>query len=68
MSEFDSAERHNVERAQFAAEAPTILSQDHARQGPIGHRVVYVLGFGVAGAIVANTTVFLYFVSFYAAG
>jgi hypothetical protein len=68
MSELDSAEKHNPERAQFAVEAPIIISQDDARQGPTDHQVLYVLGFGIAGAILANMTVFLYFVSFHAAG
>jgi hypothetical protein len=28
---------------------------------PAGHRVLYVLGFGLAGAILSNSAVFLYF-------
>jgi hypothetical protein len=68
MSELDSAEKHNTERPQFAVEAPIIISQDHARQGPTDHQVLYVLGFGIAGAILANMTVFLYFFSFHASG
>ena len=47
--------------------APIIISQDHA-QGPTDHQVLYVLGFGVAGAILANMLVFIYFVSFHASG
>jgi hypothetical protein len=68
MSELNSAEKHNTERAQFAVEAPIIISQDDAREGPTDHKVLYVLGFGIAGAILANMTVFLYFVSFHASG
>jgi hypothetical protein len=41
-------------------EAPIIISKDDARQGPTDHKVLYVLGFGIAGAILANMTVFLY--------
>jgi len=32
--------------------APTILLADQARQGVTGHNVRYVLGFGLAGAII----------------
>ena len=32
--------------------APTILLVDQARQGVTGHNVRYVLGFGLAGAII----------------
>ena len=32
--------------------APTILLTDQARQGVTGHNVRYVLGFGLAGAVV----------------
>ena len=68
MSELDSAEKHNTGRAQFAVKAPIIISQDHARQGPTDHQVLYVLGFGVAGAILTNMLVFIYFVSLHASG
>ena len=47
---------------------PTHISQDDARQGSMGHQVLYVLGFGLAGAIVANALVFIYFVWLYASG
>jgi hypothetical protein len=50
------------------ARATITISQDAARQGPIGHQVLYVLGFGLAGAILANAVVFIYFTSFYSAG
>jgi hypothetical protein len=68
MSELDSAETHNTRPAQFTVEAPIIISQDHARQGPADHQVLYVLGFGVAGAILANMLVFIYFVLLHALG
>jgi hypothetical protein len=38
-----------------------MISQDDARQGPMGHQILYVLGFGIAGAIFANALVFIYF-------
>jgi hypothetical protein len=31
---------------------PTVLSTDEARQGVTGHNVRYVLGFGLAGAVI----------------
>ena len=68
MTKFDFAEIHISKRAHFAVQAPTMISQDDARQEPTGYRVLYVLGFGLAGAIFADTLVFIYFVSFYASG
>jgi hypothetical protein len=32
------------------------------------HRMLYVLGFGIAGAIVTNALVFIYFAVVYASG
>ena len=32
--------------------APSVLSTDQARQGVTGHNVRYVLGLGVAGAVI----------------
>ena len=66
MTKLDSAETHASNRA--VAKAPFTISQDDARQGPMGHQALYVLGFGLAGAILANMLVFIYFASFYASG
>jgi hypothetical protein len=66
MTKFDSVEIS--ERAHFAENAPIVVSQDDARQGPAGHRMLYVLGFGLAGAISANGLVFIYFAWLYASG
>jgi hypothetical protein len=68
MTKFDSAEIANSERAHLAEHAPSMISQDDARQGPMGHQVLYVLGFGIAGAILANMLVFIYFAWSYASG
>jgi hypothetical protein len=68
MSRFDCAEMPISKRGHFAAEAPSTISDNNARQGPTGHRVLYVLGFGIAGAIFENTIVFIYFALFYASG
>jgi hypothetical protein len=45
-----------------------MISQDDAQQGPSEHRMLYVLGFGLAGAILSNMLVFIYFAMFYASG
>ena len=33
--------------------APTVVPRDDARQGVTGHNVRYVLGFGIAGAVIS---------------
>jgi hypothetical protein len=33
---------------------PTVLPTDQARQGVTGHNVRYVLGFGLAGAVIGH--------------
>ena len=66
MTKLDSVEI--PERAHFAENAPIVVSQDDARQGPMGHQMLYVLGFGLAGAIFANGLVFIYFAWLYASG
>lgn len=65
MTAFDTADTHTSKRARCALEAPTMISQDDARQDPSGHRMLYVLGFGIAGAILSNMLVFIYFALFY---
>jgi hypothetical protein len=65
MSKVDSIEEH--ERARFAVRMPSLISRDDIRD-PADHRMLYVLGFSIAGAIVANALVFLYFASFYPSG
>lgn len=68
MPAFDSVATRVSERAHCASEAPTLSSQDHARQDPSGHHMLYVLGFGLAGAILSNMLVFIYFAMFYTSG
>jgi hypothetical protein len=68
MPAFDSAETHVSRRAHSASEAPIVISQDDTRQDPAGHRVLYVLGFGIAGAIFANAVIFAYVSLFYVSG
>jgi len=68
MPMLDSADTHVSKRAPCASEAAIMISQDDARQDPSGHHMLYVLGFGLAGAILSNTLVFIYFAMFYASG
>jgi hypothetical protein len=68
MPALDSAHTRVSERAHCASEGSIMISQDNARQGPSGHRMLYVLGLGLAGAILSNMLVFLYFAMFYASG
>jgi hypothetical protein len=44
---------------------PIAISPDSARDAA-DHRMLYILGLGIAGAIVTNGLVFIYFVLFYA--
>jgi hypothetical protein len=66
MTKLDPVEAYRPDHP--PARVAITISQDAARQGPIGHQVLYVLGFGLAGAILANALVFIYFTSFYSAG
>jgi hypothetical protein len=68
MSDRSLAEKQNSDNTQRGTEHPVIISKNDARQGHIDYHVLYVLGFGVAGAIFVNMTVFLYFLSFHASG
>ena len=67
MSKLDLTEQHARERAGFAAGIPISTSRDDTRD-PGDHRVLYVLGFGIAGAILSNALVFIYFEMVYASG
>ena len=43
------------------ANRPIVTSGARARQGVTGHNVRYVLGFGLAGAIIALTVLYLFY-------
>ena len=43
------------------AERPILVSKVRARQGVTGHNVRYVLGLGLAGAIIALTLLYLFY-------
>jgi hypothetical protein len=44
MPAFDSADTHVSKRTHCASEAPIMISQDDARQGPSEHHMLYFLG------------------------
>jgi hypothetical protein len=67
MSKLDLTEQHTRERAGLAARLPISISQDDARDH-VDHRTLYVLGLGIAGAIVTNALVFIYFAMVYTSG
>ena len=50
-----------------ARELPISISRDDAGRGPTDKQMLYFLGFGIAGAILANIT-FFYFAAFHASG
>jgi len=64
MTTFDSAATHRSNRT--PALARIVSARDD--EDPSGHRVLYVLGLGIVGAIVSNVLVFIYFASFYVQG
>jgi hypothetical protein len=47
---------------------PIVGSGDQDQKDPSEWRTLYVLGFGIAGAVVANALLFLCFASLYASG
>ena len=55
-------------RVHRASEAAIVVSQADVKQDPASHRVLYVLGFGIIGAIFANAAVLGYFALLYVSG
>jgi len=48
-------------RPDIMSAKPIVITADDARQGEGGNRMLYVLCFGVAGAIIANAIILLCF-------
>jgi hypothetical protein len=67
MSKLDLTEQVARERAGSAARVPISISRDHTGDHA-DHRMLDVLGLGIAGAIVTNALVFIYFAVAYASG
>jgi hypothetical protein len=69
MSKSAATEKYDPALTRYTlGTGPIVISQDQARQGPLGSRVAYVLGFGIAGAVFVNALVFIYFASAIASG
>lgn len=63
MRKIDVHERRSSDAAPGTGDAMLEYSQDDARQRLVDRRMLYVLGFGIAGAVVANALVLTYFLS-----
>jgi hypothetical protein len=57
MRGFDFVEISVTDQSSVTPKAPFEISSDHARQGDTSQNTLYVLGFGLAGAILGNTLV-----------
>ena len=57
-----------AKRTMRATPPLSVVSSDNAPQEPLEGRTLYVLGFGVAGAILANAIVLIYFASLHSSG
>jgi hypothetical protein len=64
MTSFDFVAAHRSTRTRAIAR----IMSTRDDEDPSGYRVLYVLGLGIAGAIVSNVLVFIYFASLYAQG
>ena len=51
-------------RPDISPAQPIVITADDARQGEGGNRMLYVLCFGVAGAIITNAVILLSFAEF----
>ena len=47
--------------SRMALLVPIQISSDDARQGDMAHNTLYVLGFGLAGTILANGLILVFF-------
>jgi len=59
MCGFDFVETNVSDQSSVTPKAP--ISSDYARQGDPSQNTLYVLGFGLAGAILGNTLVLVFF-------
>jgi hypothetical protein len=68
MSKVHSRQKPHGEHQQPTVKLPILLARDDVRQNRNDYRTLYVLGFGIVGAVSANMSVLIYFVSFHATG
>jgi len=57
-----------AKRTKRASPLLPVAPRDDTRPDPLEGSTLYVLGFGIAGAILTNTVLLFYFVSLYASG
>ena len=62
------AELDCVTTTKRPTQVPIAASHDQDQQDPSDRRTLYVLGFGIAGAILTNSLLLVYFASLYASG
>ena len=67
MSKVDLTEQRAAQSARLAVRVPIAIAPDSARDAA-DPRMHYIFRLGIAGAIVTNGRVFIYFVLFYASG
>lgn len=60
------AKLDTVSTIKRSTRVPIVGSHDHDQEDPSEWRTLYVLGFGIAGAIFANALLFVCFASLYA--
>jgi hypothetical protein len=63
MSASDSTEKRSTHHPHFIPKMSIEIPSDSARQGEMGLNMLYVLGFGLAGAVFANAIILFYFTS-----
>jgi hypothetical protein len=68
MGKIKTAATRNASGKHPPPQPASVPSQDQMYRDPAENRTLYVLGFGVLGAIVADTLVLIYFASFYTSG
>jgi hypothetical protein len=58
------AKIHSVKTTRLSNRQPSATFSDNAKQDPLEGRTLYVLGLSIAGAILANGILLIYFTSF----
>ena len=61
MCELNCAGTRASNRSHLRHQAPIEIYSDDAQQGDMAYNTLHVLGFGLAGAILANALVLFYF-------
>jgi hypothetical protein len=57
------AKIHSVKTTRLSNRQPSATFSDNAKQDPLEGRTLYVLGLSIAGAILANGILLIYFTS-----